>query len=100
MTKINLHEMFESKMYEHIRNMEQEYDPIELANMPTAIMEESYSAALNDLQGKVDGLVEAPETIPLYAGISTEDGPKATVIAKQALAEFAANAVSKNGVDK
>jgi hypothetical protein len=50
--------------------------------------EEGSKAALNDLQGKVDGLLVALETIPLCAGISTEDGPKASVIAKKALAEF------------
>lgn len=122
MSKFNLHEMFE-KQSDDLVNLFHEFDGdrntefikkhIEIWDDVYDIMEDSryhramksivkagYTAALSDLQGKFDGLLKALEFYANEDGFIvvdyfTESEPG--IVAQKALAEFAANAVSKNG---
>ena len=63
MTKINLHELFESRMNELSKDLDEECSrqaPCYQDSKET--FKNGYTAALNDLQGKVDGLLKALET--------------------------------------
>jgi hypothetical protein len=110
MTKINLQQMFAAKM-DDLESLFHEFDGDRKDEFITKypdiwdevydIMEESryhramksilkagYTAALNDVEGKIAGLVKTLEAIPSCEGISIDDVPKASVVARKALAEF------------
>jgi hypothetical protein len=127
MSKINLHEMFEKRAKELVKqiiyveengeimldgkvigewNNEANYDYPEdltwsrtLGGFHDTAFKAGYTAALNDLQGKVDGLVEALEFYSVNGLAKVELGQRMDVrlaqefyvnggLARQALAEF------------
>lgn len=108
MSKINLHEMFKARMNEQAKS-QRIYEPkyggkdhsgydtmmkYEINDEREECFELGYTAALNDLQGKVDGLLDS---LQIYMAWSEGRGSLSKEIvdeAYKALAEF------KNGGEK
>ena len=93
MIKINLHQMFEARMNQQA---ERPWGFEGTSNREAAYYRRGYTAALNDLQGKIDGLTEALESIKTLDGKAQNFNKKymrcasctSVEIAMDALAEF------------